>query len=39
VVLTLKDRAFRTVNVSATMRYAAKEGLFRSASALLAAAE
>jgi predicted polyphosphate/ATP-dependent NAD kinase len=39
VVLTLKDRAFRTVNVGATMRYAAKEGLFRSAQALLDAAE
>ena len=39
VVLTLKDRAFRTVNVSGAMLYAAKEGLLRSAKALLDAAE
>ena len=39
VVLTLKDRAFRTVNVRGAMNYAAKEGLLRSAKALLDAAE
>ena len=39
VVLTLRDRAFRTVNVSATMRYAARKGLLRSAKALLDVAE
>ena len=39
VVLTLRDRAFRTVSVSSTMRYAAREGLLRSAKALLDAAE
>ena len=39
VVLTLKDRAFRTVNVSGVMRYAAKEGLLCSTKALLDAAE
>ena len=39
VVLTLRDRAFRTVNVSATMRYAAREGLLRGAKALLDVAE
>jgi predicted polyphosphate/ATP-dependent NAD kinase len=39
VVLTLRDRAFRTVNVSATMRYAAREGLLRSAKALFDVAE
>jgi predicted polyphosphate/ATP-dependent NAD kinase len=39
VVLTLRDRAFRTVNVSGTMRYAAREGLLRNAKALLDAAE
>jgi hypothetical protein len=39
VVLTLRDRAFRTVNVSGIMRYAACEGLLRSPKALLDAAE
>jgi hypothetical protein len=39
VVLTLKDAAFRTVNVSGVMRYAAENGLLRSAGALLKAAE
>jgi predicted polyphosphate/ATP-dependent NAD kinase len=39
VVLSLKDRAFRTVNVKASMHYAAREGLLRSATALLDAAE
>jgi predicted polyphosphate/ATP-dependent NAD kinase len=39
VVLSLKDRAFRTVNVKACMHYAAREGLLRSATALLDAAE
>jgi len=39
VVLTLRERAFRTVNVSGTMHYAAREGLLRSVNALLDAAE
>ena len=39
VVLTLRERAFRTVNVSGTMHYAAREGLLRSVNALIDAAE
>lgn len=39
VELTLRDNAFRTVNVAGVMRYAAWNGLMRSAQALLKAAE
>jgi predicted polyphosphate/ATP-dependent NAD kinase len=39
VVLTLHDNAFRTVNVSGCMQYAARNGLLRRANTLLSAAE